>query len=70
MTAYKLKTDSIIEEGAVKGTLVWPCTMNDYGCASDDTHFTGRIHISLSLKPDGGYPFFTHPEDELERVPE
>lgn len=41
------------------GTIVYACAKCDYGCASDDTRHTGRKHISVTLDPDGDYPFFT-----------
>lgn len=48
------------------GTIVYPCAKPDYGCAGDDTRYTGEEHISVTLKSDGDYPFFTIPCDMLE----
>lgn len=47
------------------GTAVYMCNYYDYGCANDDTRSTGVEHVSVTLKPDGGYPFFTVPRHEL-----
>ena len=66
--AYKMLTDSKIEPEATKGRTVYKCAKHDYGCASDDTRITGRQHISLSLKEDGDYPFFTHPYKDLKQL--
>lgn len=43
------------------GTVVYACSKHDYGLARDDTNDTGEDHRSVSLKPDGDYPFFTVP---------
>lgn len=45
--------------GNPAGTVCYPCKGYDYGCSSDDTDITGVEHISVTLKPDGDYPFFT-----------
>lgn len=67
---YRMLTDSTIEPLATKGTVVQRCAMHDYGCANDDTRALGVQHISLTLDPDGGYPFFTHPLKDLEEIKE
>ena len=67
---YELLADSKILETATKGTIVYACAKHDYGCASDDTRITGVEHISLSLKEDGDYPFFTHPVYLLKEIKE
>lgn len=64
--SFVMLTDSQINPDAVKGTIVYKAAKADYGCASDDTAMTGIPHISVSLKPDGDYPFFTHPLRDLE----
>lgn len=43
------------------GTIVFKATSHDYGLARDDTNYTGEDHVSVSLKEDGAYPFFTCP---------
>lgn len=53
-----------------KGDVVYSIAGSDYGCASDDTNDTGVYHISVSLKEDGDYPFFTIPEEDVEFVNE
>jgi hypothetical protein len=68
-TAYEIQSDSELEPAATKGTTVYECVAHDYGCASDDTRITGVPHISVTLKPDGGYPFFTHPRHMLRQLP-
>lgn len=65
---YELLSDSTIEPLATKGTIVYSCRMSDYGCASDDTRITGVEHVSMTLKEDGDYPFFTHPRHMMKRV--
>lgn len=65
---FVLKSDSRIRPDATAGTVAYQCVEPDYGLASDDTRHTGRMHISLTLDPAGGYPFFTHPADDLEEV--
>lgn len=67
---YRLLTDSKIESEARAGVIVYACVKHDYGCASDDTRITKRKHVSLTLKEDGDYPFFTHAEDDLEVIKE
>ena len=50
------------------GTTVYKAVYYDYGLANDDTRTTGVEHISVTLKEDGGYPFFTIPAYILEGV--
>jgi hypothetical protein len=66
--AFRVKRDSQIEPLAKKGTVVYDLVGHDYGLASDDTRVTGKEHTSVTLKPDGGYPSFTIPVDDLEEV--
>lgn len=47
------------------GTKVYDCHGYDYGCARDDTEFTGLQHQSVTLKEDGDYPFFSVPTAHL-----
>lgn len=47
------------------GITVYRCSCHDYGLARDDTNYTGVEHISVSLKEDGDYPFFTVPLHDL-----
>ncbi len=64
--SYKVIKDSDLEPLAVAGTTVYDSMYADYGCANDDTRYTGIEHISVTLKSDGGYPFFTIPLRDLE----
>ena len=43
------------------GTVVYQAKFYDYGLASDDERCTGMPHRSVTLNPDGRYPFFTVP---------
>lgn len=67
---YKLKTDRKIRGTlyAKAGDVVYACCGYDYGCANDDTRMLGFEHISVTLKEDGGYPFFTVPIAVLEEI--
>lgn len=71
MSQYKLKADRLIngELCASAGDTVYRCVGHDYGGASDDTRITGAPHMSVTLDPDGGYPFFTVPVADLDRQP-
>lgn len=66
---YKMLKDSSLEPRAVTGTVVYRCKGWDYGCANDDTRITGDEHVSVTMKPDGGYPFFTVRKHDLEPSP-
>lgn len=68
MTRYRLLRDAATNEAAVAGTIVYSCAKHDYGLADDDTRLTGIRHVSVTLNPDGDYPFFTVPEGSIERV--
>jgi hypothetical protein len=47
------------------GDTVWYCRGHDYGCANDDSRATGIHHVSVTLKSDGDYPFFTIPREDI-----
>ena len=68
MIRYRLLRDAATNEAAVAGTIVYPCAKPDYGLAGDDTRMTGVCHVSVTLNHDGDYPFFTVPEDSIERM--
>ena len=51
-----------------KGTVVFPCSHHDYGCAGADTRETGIEHQSVTLAANGEYPFFTVPRHKLTHV--
>lgn len=61
MRSYIMLHDSKIEPSVLAGTIVYDTAKYDYGLARDDTYFTGVEHMSVSLNPDGDYPFFTVP---------
>jgi hypothetical protein len=66
--SFKMLADSKIRPEVKAGTTVYDCHMYDYGCANDDTRFTGIEHTSVTLDPAGGYPFFTVPVTDLEEI--
>jgi hypothetical protein len=61
-TSYKLLRDRFDH---LAGITVYRCSQHDYGLARDDTNDTGLEHVSVSLKEDGDYPFFTVPRRDL-----
>lgn len=65
--AYTVLKSSDLEPRAKAGTTIYKCTRPDYGVASDDTRVTGIEHVSFTLDPDGGYPFFTMPLRDVQR---
>lgn len=69
---FKMKADRVLrgETYAKAGDIVYDFGRYDYGCASDDTRFTGIEHKSVTLDPDGAYPFFTVPCKDLEEIKE
>ena len=67
---YFMKSDSGLEPLAVRGTEVFKGARYDYGLASDDTRITGVEHVSVTLSPDGDYPYFTVPRSGLKVVEE
>lgn len=62
---YKLVHDRFEYEA---GITVYDCVQHDYGCARDDTRYTGVLHISVTTNENGGYPFFTVPITSLESL--
>lgn len=72
-TAFKIlklpkQAAEAIMAGLKEGDVVFQCIRYDYGCANDDTRMLGIKHISLTLKRDGDYPFFTCPVTDLEEI--
>jgi hypothetical protein len=65
---YEMLSDSKLEPLATRGTTVYSCMSHDYGCANDDTRMTGIEHTSVTLKSDGGYPFFTVPKSGIKEI--
>ncbi len=68
MTQYRLKSDSKINPAAKAGMIVFSYMGFDYGLADDDTRAAGSKRITVTLDEDGGYPFFTHPLEDLEEI--
>lgn len=66
--AYRVLDNSLAAQPVAVGTIVYECHGHDYGCANDDTMIRGFPHVSVTLDPQGGYPFFTIPEHDLEEV--
>jgi len=50
---------------ACDGDRVYEFMRYDYGCASEDTRIFNEPHKSVTLRPDGDYPFFTVPTSDL-----
>lgn len=65
MKKYELLADRFDHKA---GEIVYDCKGYDYGCALDDTHVTGKKHISVILNEDGDYPFFTVPKAQLKEI--
>ena len=66
---YKIiRSDRAANKDVKVGDLVHSCKGYDYGCSSDDTRITGIEHISVTLDENGDYPFFTIPDEDLERL--
>lgn len=65
--AFRLLADRAIHGTmyAHKGALVFSISGWDYGCANGDTRHLGVEHVSVTLNPDGDYPFFTIPKRDL-----
>lgn len=63
--AFRMLKDSKINSAAKAGTTVYSCKGWDYGCANDDSRATGIEHTSVTLDPEGDYPFFTVPKSDL-----
>ena len=67
--AYKvLRAGHSANRDIKAGHTVYASAMYDYGLASDDTRMTGIEHVSVTLDPEGGYPFFTIPKVDIERI--
>jgi hypothetical protein len=65
---YVLLRDSKAEPEVKAGTTVYAFGLSDYGCAETDARAIGRPCLSVTLYPDGGYPFFVVPLDDLRVV--
>ncbi len=64
--SYKLKQVPGHADGDVTTeTVVYDLKYHDYGSANDDTRHTGIHHVSVTKDPEGDYPFFTVPKQDL-----
>lgn len=63
-----IKKDSS-SAGHPVGTQCYVFNGHDYGCAREDTFYSGVSHISMTLDPDGRNPYFTIPVEDLEPMP-
>ena len=52
----------------VEGTVVYRCLRSDYGLSFLDSVSDGEPYISVTLDPNGNYPFFTIPVRLLEPI--
>ena len=68
MKKYRLLNDSTTNPAVKAGSIVYDLKGWDYGCSSDDTRAFNEKWNAVTLKEDGGYPFFTVPEKDLERI--
>jgi hypothetical protein len=65
---FRVLKQSKLEKRAKPGTIVYGCLQCDYGCANQDSRHFKKPYASFTLKEDGGYPFFTMPVSDVERV--
>lgn len=62
---YTMLRDSTINPDVKAGATVYDCARHDYGLARDDSRHFGIDHMSVTLDPNGDYPFFTVPVRDL-----
>jgi hypothetical protein len=67
MSKFTTLVNAANEPKAVTGTAVYSAARHDYGLAAEDSRNTGIEHISVTLDPNGGYPVFTIPLNQLQR---
>jgi hypothetical protein len=68
---YKIiSAEHASSDKAQDGDIVYDLGHHDYGCASDDTRYTGMEFVSVTYEPTGQYPFFTIPKEALQQVSE
>lgn len=66
---YRIKNVSRANDSKVyEGEIVYACCKPTYGVVGDDERMTGLEHRAVTRDPKGGYPFFTVPVADLERV--
>ena len=64
--AYKTTTATKLHPA---GTTVFRLINHDYGIAADDTRYTGKKHVSVTVSPDGDFPSFSYPLEDLVETP-
>lgn len=66
---WRVLKQSKLEKRAKPGTVIYSF-FGHYGggMANSDTRLTGIKHGAFTLKEDGGYPFFTMPMRDVERI--
>jgi hypothetical protein len=65
---FRVLKQSKLEKRAKPGTIIYACIEYTYGVVRDDNRAFGIKHGAFTLKPDGGYPFFTMPMSDVEKV--
>lgn len=65
---WRVLKQSKLEKRAKPGTVIYSCIEPGYGVANLDTRVSGIKHGSFTLKEDGGYPFFTMPMRDVEKI--
>ena len=70
--AFRLIKDRVIGGACIAkaGDTLYRYPAPDYGCSADDTRATGVKHWSMTFSPEGAYPFFTVPTNDLKAAPE
>lgn len=67
-TKWRVLKQSKIEKAAKPGTIVYGCIEPGYGVAKLDARVSGIPHGTFTLDPVGGYPFFTMPLPDVEKI--
>ncbi len=62
-------TNDTSSAGHPAGTKCYEFHGHDYGCAREDTMYSGVSHISMTLNEDGSGPYFTIPLEDLDPMP-
>lgn len=66
---YRIKAEPTVNYNEMKeGDIVYGAVKYDYGLATDDYRMTGIPHKSVTIEPDGDYPYFTVPTHLLEEI--
>lgn len=67
---YRIKHEPLIGNfnEMKQGDIVYGAVKHDYGLANEDSHTTGVLHKSVTIEPNGDYPYFTVPAHLLEEI--